>query len=313
MSIQQPHIFVVGNLNMDLILEQSDAHQTARKKIGESYRLVPGGNGSNAAVAAARAGANVSMLGKVGADAFGSELLLSLRQEKISCQWVTGQPEAGTGLSLIVVAHNADNSYVDVRGANALVSSLDIDAAKEDIQRSNMLVVGLGVPQRSAIRAMRLAREANVPVLFEAYQSASLKPEVFQYMDYLFLDSAEAEVLSGYEAMNWKSARIAAAQLLENGVRKGVIIHLKGRGLLLFSDEGFDTIEADPEMKIVDASAMDDCFTGVLAFCLASEKSPHLLTAASFAYEAALYAGARFGAQATIPSAEEMRAMLRNA
>ena len=299
-----PELLVIGNLNMDLILGQSDLHQTARKKIGDSFLLTPGGNGGNQAVASSRFGSSVALAGMIGTDAFGQQLKESMLSRNIDCSLIMTDLGENTGLSLIIVTEGSENQYWDVRGANWHFTEKEISKLEDYIVHCRILIIGLGIPEAAVVKAMRIAGKAGVPVMFEAYQSRRFSDEIFSLMDYLFLDSAEARELVGCEVTNMKSARVAASTLLKRGVKSAVMIHLKAHGLLVASDEGFYTFKAKKDLPMLDASAMDDTFVGVFSSCRVNGMT--LSESSEIAYEAACICGHTFGAQMSIPSRKEI-------
>lgn len=300
-------ILIIGNLNMDLIFEQKNIHQDARKKIGESFCLAPGGNANNQTVAASRCGVSVGLAGVTGDDSFGEQLRESLKKEGISTELLKTVSGVSTGVSLIITSGNRENQYWDVLGANAHMDVESVERLRPCIQGAKILLVGLGIPEKSMIRAIEIANEAGTMVMFVAYQSKTFSSDLLEKIDVMFLDSSEAQKLSGCEVTNLKSARVAASMLLKGGVKQAVIIHMKSKFLLLAGNDGFCLFDA-PETPMADASTMDDTFSGVFAACLVSGRS--LEQAAEISYEAAGLCGSRFGAQASIPTREEMRRML---
>ena len=182
-----------------------------------------------------------------------------------------------------------------------------IEQLKPYIQGARVLLVGLGIPEKSMIRAIELANEAETMVMFVAYQSRTFSSEVLKKIDIMFLDSAEAEKLSGCEVTNLKSARVAASMLLKGGVKQAVMIHMKSRFLLLAGNDGFSLFDA-PKEPMVDASTMDDTFSGVFASCIVN--GMELEKAAEVSYASATLCGSRFGAQASIPNRDEMQKLL---
>lgn len=300
-------ILVIGNLNMDLIFEQQNVHQDARKKIGESFCLAPGGNANNQTVAASRCGASVGLAGMTGDDSFGQQLRESLEKEGISTELLRTVEGVSTGVSLIITSSNRENQYWDVLGANAHMDVDCIEALRSYIEQAKLLLVGLGIPEKSMVRAIEIANESGTTVMFVAYQSKTFSSDLLGKIDVMFLDSSEAQKLSGCEVTNLKSARVAASMLLKGGVRQAVIIHMKSKFLLLAGNDGFSLFDA-PRETMVDASTMDDTFSGVFASCLA--RGMELEKAAELSYEAANLCGSRFGAQASIPMREEMQKIL---
>lgn len=301
-------ILVIANLNMDLILEQKDLHQTGRKKYADSFCLSPGGNGNNEASAAARLGVPVALAGMVGTDSFGRQLQESLAGEKTDCSLVQVTEKASTGLSLILSSAGQENTYWDIVGANACLDEAYIRSLEPQIAGAKLLVVGFGIPFDSAVLAMELARSHGTEVMLVAYQSRPLSDELLSLIDILVLDSREAVTLGGIEITNLKSARIATGLLLKHGVRQAVLVHMKSRFLLAATNGGTRTLEAPRDYQLIDASAMDDTLAGVFAGCHVMGMEPE--RAAEIAYAAANLCGSRFGAHFSIPSEEELAELM---
>ncbi|MCB6609245.1 PfkB family carbohydrate kinase [[Clostridium] symbiosum] len=297
-------ILVIGNLNLDLIFEQQNIHQDARKKIGESFCLAPGGNANNQTVAASRCGVPARLAGMTGDDSFGQQLRESLEKEGISTELLRTVEGVSTGVSLIITSSNRENQYWDVLGANAQMDTDCIEQLRPYISEARILLIGLGIPEKSMIRAIEIANEAETTVMFVAYQSKTFSSDILGRIDVMFLDSSEAGKLSGCEVTNLKSARVAASMLLKGGVKQAVLIHMKSKFLLLAGNDGFSLFDA-PKEPMVDASTMDDTFSGVFAACIV--RGMELEKAAEISYAAANLCGSRFGAQTSIPTKEEMQ------
>lgn len=205
-------ILVIGNLNMDLIFEQQNVHQDARKKIGESFCLAPGGNANNQTVAASRCSVSARLAGMTGDDSFGqSSLREALEKEGISTKLLKTVEGVSTGVSLIITSSNRENQYWDVLGANARMDVDCIEQLRPYISEAKILLVGLGIPEKSMIRAIEIANEAETMVMFVAYQSKTFSSDILERIDVMFLDSSEAGKLSGCEVTNLKSARVVTA------------------------------------------------------------------------------------------------------
>lgn len=304
----QADVLVLANLNMDLMMEQQDARQTGRKRMACSFANHPGGNGNNEAVAAAHAGVSVLLAGKVGADLFGQEIKEALKKEQIDCDCVQ-VAETGSGISLIISAPGQENVYWDIPGANMTVDEGYVHSVEKEIAEAKLLIVGFGVPEKTAILAMELAKQNGTRVMFVGYQSKPMQPKQLALIDDFVMDIHEAETFIGISVTNQKSARIAAGTLLGRGVRETVLLHSKGEFLLLASNGGFVTLRADEQYPLIDASAMDDTLAGVFAACCL--QGMRYEQAATVAYRAAMLAGCRKGANGTIPSREEMQEIIR--
>ena len=307
----RPRIVVVGSLNADLVVRAERAPEEGETVIGTSFARHPGGKGANQAVAAARLGAAVTMVGRVGDDPLAADLLASLEGAGADTSCVRRDSDAPTGVALIVVDARGRNRIVMVPGANHRLAPGDIDAVRDRVAAAHVLLIQLEIPLETVCHAVELAARAGVRVVLNPAPAGPLPPEVLARVSVLTPNEVEAEQLTGVDPRDPRGAVEAARRLLDQGVGAAVIT-LGERGALLMEAAGPQAgqavwIPAFP-VAAVDTVAAGDAFNGALAVRLA-EGAP-LAEAARYASAAAAISVTRPGAQPAMPSREEVEAFL---
>ncbi|WP_413794998.1 MULTISPECIES: ribokinase [unclassified Pseudomonas] len=298
------NVVVIGSLNMDLVTRAPRLPRGGETLIGESFATIPGGKGANQAVAAARLGAHVSMVGCVGTDAYGEQLRGGLLVEGIDCQAVN-VVEGASGVALIVVDDNSQNAIVIVAGANGALTAEVLDSVDEVLQSADVIICQLEVPDATVGHALKRGRElGKIVILNPAPASRALPADWYACIDYLIPNESEAAVLSGLAVDSLETAEAAAAHLIAAGAGK-VIVTLGAGGLLFANGISFEHFPA-PRVKAVDTTAAGDTFVGGFAAALASGKSE--VDAIRFGQVAAALSVTRAGAQPSIPTLLEVQA-----
>ncbi|WLH66762.1 ribokinase [Pseudomonas sp. FP2309] len=296
-------VVIVGSLNMDLVTRASRLPRAGETLIGQTFSTVPGGKGANQAVASARLGADVAMIGCVGSDAYGVELRDALRVEGIDCQAV-GTVDGSSGVALIVVDDSSQNAIVIVAGSNGELTPASLRGADAVLQAADVIVCQLEVPMDTVGYTLKRGRElGKVVILNPAPASAPLPGDWYASIDYLIPNESEATALSGVVVDSLDSAKVAATQLIKAGAGK-VIITLGAQGAL-FADGGRFEHLAAPVVKAVDTTAAGDTFVGGFAAALANGKSE--AEAIRFGQVAAALSVTRAGAQPSIPTLHDVQ------
>ncbi|WP_324740578.1 ribokinase [Pseudomonas veronii] len=296
-------VVVVGSLNMDLVTRASRLPRAGETLIGQSFSTVPGGKGANQAVASARLGAEVAMIGCVGSDAYGLQLRDALLVEGIDCQAVSCV-DGSSGVALIVVDDSSQNAIVIVAGSNGELTPASLQAADVVLQAADVIVCQLEVPLETVGYALKRGRELGKTVILNpAPASGPLPAQWYASIDYLIPNESEATALSGVTVDSLDSAKLAAAQLIKAGAAK-VIITLGAQGAL-FSDGNRVEHLAAPNVKAVDTTAAGDTFVGGFAAALAHGKSE--AEAIRFGQVAAALSVTRAGAQPSIPTLHDVQ------
>jgi ribokinase len=291
-------LVVVGSLNMDLVVRSPRFPAPGETVIGGAFQAVPGGKGSNQAVAAARLGAQVAMIGRVGPDAYGSELIEGLVAAGIDHSHVHRDPETATGVALIVVTDRGENSIVVAPGANLRLSPADVDRAEATIASAQTLLLQLESPIETVHRAAQVARSHGVRVILNPAPARALPAELLALVDVLIPNESEAAILAGDSVDNRADAEAAAAGLLRLGIET-VILTLGSQGSLL---AGRDMVQRYPpyDVEPVDTTAAGDAFVGGLAVALTEGQS--LPDAVRWGNAAGALAATKPGAQPSLPT-----------
>jgi len=297
-------VVVIGSLNMDLVTRAPRLPRGGETLIGQSFATVHGGKGANQAVAAARLGAQVSMVGCVGSDAYGAQLRAALVAERIDCQAVS-TVDGSSGVALIVVDDNSQNAIVIVAGANGELTPALIGCFDSVLQAADVIICQLEVPDATVGHALKRGRELGKTVILNpAPASGPLPTHWYANIDYLIPNESEAAALSGLPVDSRGAAETAAARLKELGAGK-VIITLGSQGAVLADGKRFEHFPA-PIVKAVDTTAAGDTFVGGFAAALASGKSE--AEAIRFGQIAAAMSVTRAGAQPSIPNLSDVQA-----
>ena len=265
--------------------------------------MAPGGKGANQAVAAARLGADVTLIAKVGRDSFGAEAIANYRREGIRTDWILRDPDHPTGIALIMVDDQGENLISVASGANHRVMPPDVERFADQIRSADVVMLQLEIPIETVYRAAQIAVEAGVPVILDPAPAMPLSPELLKCVGYLTPNAAEASRLSGVAVNDEASARRAAETLLAAGARH-VIVTLGAAGALFASAECTVLIPSI-SVNAVDTTAAGDAFNGAFAWGLASG-----LTATEAVRQACLAAAlstTRLGAQPSLPTAAELQ------
>lgn len=296
-----PNVIVVGSLNMDLVVRTPRLPKTGETILGSDFRTFPGGKGANQAVAAARLGGQVAMIGRVGRDDFGEALLQSAARDGVDMTYVSKDPHAATGVALITVDEAGQNTIVVASGANHQVVAEDISAVEHLFRDSSVLVLQLELPIPAVERAAHLAHQRGMPVILNPAPAQTLSRELLSIVDYLVPNQSELALLTGQEDIE------AGAGVLQDWGVRSVIITLGEAGVLVRSDGQEQLLAAHP-VEAVDTVAAGDAFVGAFAVALTEGRS--VLDAAAWANAAAALSVTRHGAQPSLPSRKELETFL---
>ena len=300
----QANVVVIGSLNMDLVTRAPRMPAPGETLVGNSFVTVPGGKGANQAVAAARLGAVVAMIGSVGDDAYGEQLRKALLDEQIDCQGVTAVAGVSTGIASIMVDANGQNAIVIVAGGNGHLTPEVVKRFDALLVRADVVICQLEVPMDSVAHVLCRARELGKTVILNPAPAAAPLPTAWYSMiDYLIPNESEAAMLTGFAVDSLASAETAAIALLAAGAGK-VIVTLGEQGALFASARGVVHFPA-PKVTALDSTAAGDTFVGGFAAALAQGRSE--IQAIRFAQAAAALSVTRLGAQPSIPTLAEVK------
>ncbi|GGG92368.1 ribokinase [Parapedobacter pyrenivorans] len=295
-------IIVVGSMNMDMVVKTSHIPQPGETVLGGSFFMNPGGKGANQAVAVARLGGDVAFVGKIGDDIFGKQSSQLFDEEGVDINGILSDHDSPSGIALITVDDNGENSIVVAPGANAHLEPVDVEKVLDKYPDSKILLMQLEIPMRTVEFAARIAREKGMQVILNPAPANELVPSVFHLVDVITPNVNEAEMLSGIRIVDIPSARQAAESIHAQGVNH-VIVTLGKQGAALLENGVFHHIPA-PSVETVDTTAAGDVFNGALAVAIGEGKG--LTDAVSFACRAASIAVTRMGAQSSIPFRNEV-------
>jgi ribokinase len=302
-------IVVVGSINIDLVARAERIPLVGETVHSNDFQMHPGGKGANQAVAAARLGQHVRMVGRVGTDAFGEELRAQLVRSGVDVSGV--RPSKGpSGVAVIAVAPNGDNAIVVTPGANGLVTPKDIDDNEEAIRNAGIVLTQLETPLETIEHLATVCNRANVPLILDPSPARELPKELLRNVSWLTPN--ETEIVCCVSEMkivaNHDPAEIVAALLKWS---KGVVLKMGSRGAYLATRDGECHQVSAFSVDAVDTTAAGDAFNGAFAVGLMLGKSP--LESAQFAAAAAAVSVTRVGAQPSMPTMDEVNRMLSRA
>jgi ribokinase len=298
-----PRIVVVGSVNTDMVVKGKRLPGPGETVTGGRFVMAAGGKGANQAVAAARLGAEVTLVAKVGQDLFGQQAIENYRREGILTDCILRDPENPTGVALILVDDAGENSISVASGANHALSPEEITRQSDRIRTADALMLQLEIPLDAVCCAAQIAWEAGVPVIFDPAPAAPLPDGLLRHVTYLTPNESEAERLTGISVTDEASARRAAERLLAAGTRH-VIVTLGAKGALLAGPDGMAMI-ASERVEAVDTTAAGDAFNGGLAWALGSGMA--LEEAVRQACLVGALSAMRLGAQPSLPTMDELR------
>lgn len=298
----QRKIVVIGSCNTDMVISMDHLPLPGETLIGGEFFMNSGGKGANQAVAAARLGGNVSFIAKVGNDPFGKRALEQYRAEGIDVKHILTDPEQPSGVALIMVDAQGENSIAVASGANAHLTTKDLDNAKEILSRADIVLMQLETPITTVEHAANVAKRSGAKVILNPAPAQPLPESLLQNLYILIVNETEAEFISGTQITDMDSVARAADILCDKGVEK-VVITLGSRGAFVKERGNYHQIPG-LKVKAVDATAAGDTFCGALCVALAEEKN--LTEAVTFANRCAAVTVTRMGAQSSLPYRSEI-------
>jgi ribokinase len=292
---------------MDLMVKSPRIPAIGETILGGDFIMTPGGKGANQAMAAAKLGAEVYFIARLGDDIFAQQSLDNFKKENINTKYVIRTKQAPSGVALITVDDAGNNVIVVAPGANQKLSPDDIKKAESDIASSGALVAQLEIPLETVEFAARLAKKNGILFILDPAPAQTLSPELLKMIDVLTPNETEACILTDIEVTDEESARAAAKKLLEYGV-KAVILTLGSKGFLLADN---DKMKFAPALKVdsVDTTAAGDAFTASLSVGLAKGKT--LYDSAVYANYVAALSVTKIGAQSSMPTSEEVENFIK--
>lgn len=301
-------IVVVGSLHMDLTVKAERIPRIGETVLGKDFVMSPGGKGANQAVAAAKLGADVTLVGRVGADILGRELIKKTGKSGVDTNYIIEDKTRSTGVALIMVDKTGNNVIAVASGADMGCCEQDIDRAEEVIKSSDIVLLQMEIPLSVVKYAVDKAFEQNISVILNPAPAQQLADELLRKIYVLTPNEKEAETLSNVAVTDLASAKTVAKTILKRGP-ENVIITLGKDGAIMATKAETAHIEG-MKVNAVDATGAGDAFCGALAVAISSRMS--LKEAAVYSNCAGALATTKIGAQEALPTAEELRKFMKS-
>jgi ribokinase len=297
---------VLGSSNTDMIIKLDRIPKPGETVIGGEFSTAPGGKGANQAVAASRAGGEVIFIGRVGMDNLGHAAIEGYIRDGINVDHVLCDNDVPSGVALIFVDKNGENSIAVASGANARVSPNDVRKAQNVIASAGMLLMQLEIPLDAVSTAAKIAHDRGVRIILNPAPARPLDNDLLRRISILTPNETETEILTGMKVEDKTGAAEAAEALRARGVET-VVITLGSRGAYVSSEEFTGNVPCFP-VECVDTTAAGDVFNGALAVALTEGKG--IREAVQFASAAAGISVTRMSAQPSAPRRDEIEAFL---
>ncbi len=291
-----PKIVVIGSINTDMVIRTPQIPIPGQTIIGTAFSITGGGKGANQAVAAARLGADVILVAKVGDDTFGKQAIENFTKENVSTKYITRHHIEPSGVALITVDGNGENTIVVSPGANSTLSPAEVLAAEKEIAQADAVLFQLEIPVDAVLTGLKIAKKYKKLTILNPAPAQNIDKEMYKYLDIIIPNQLEALFLTDMLVEN--DASEAAKCLHDKGIPV-VIITLGEEGTYLSSDNIKTLIPAIKVEKVIDTVAAGDTFCGALAVALTEGKQ--LTEAVKFANLAAGLSVAKPGTQSSIP------------
>ena len=295
--MKKPKIVVIGSINMDLVTQTNTIPKVGETVLGIDFITVPGGKGANQAVAAAKLGGDVTILGCVGNDAFGSELTQHLQKQGVDTSYIQTISDTSSGIAAITLSEG-DNSIIVVPGANHKLTPALVQQHEQLITDADIVLLQLEIPLDSVVKAAEIANKHNVPVILNPAPMQELPKKLILKSSYLTPNEHELESLLSSTNLSQEETEALKAKSIVTRGSKGIQLQQDGEEQLI---SGY-------QVDVVDSTGAGDTFNGALAFSLSSGRS--LLEASRFANAAAALSVIKLGAQSGMPTKKEVESLL---
>ena len=297
-------VLVIGSSNTDMVVTTSKMPLPGETVMGHEFAVIAGGKGANQAVAAARAGGEVTLITKIGNDDFGKQAMEGYKKDHIDTDKIFRDPYTPSGIAVIIVDDlSGQNSIVVAPGANASLSTQDIESVKPVISNADIALLQLEIPLETVRRSLKIAREANIRTILNPAPAQPLPDDLLNNVDIITPNETETFILTGIDPDNQENIRKAAVHLLEK-VRECVIITLGSEGVYYCHKNGEQMFVPTSKVQAIDTTAAGDVFNGYLAAALSSGKS--LIEAIKMSNRAATFSVRHKGAQTSIPYLKDL-------
>ena len=303
-----PRVVVVGSVNTDMVVKADRIPVPGETVTGGVFVMAAGGKGANQAVGAARLGAEVTLVARVGQDMFGDQSIRNFQNEGIHTEFISRDPENATGVALILVDDKGENLISVAPGANFAITPGEVDRAAEAIRGADVVLLQLEIPMPSVERAAAIGAEAGAKVILDPAPAAPLPDALLANVTCLTPNESEAERLTGVKVTDQASAQTAAEKLLARGVSQ-VIVTMGAAGALVV-ESNRSALVPSRKVEALDSTAAGDAFNGGLA-CASARGAP-LEDAVREACLAGAFSATRMGAQPSMPTGEQLQAFARD-
>lgn len=294
-------ICVIGSINVDLVTKADRYPKPGETIIGNDFNTFPGGKGANQAAAAGRLGADVCMIGKVGDDEFGVQMIETLKNSGVDTVGIDIMKDTRTGVACIQVVDSGQNSIVIYQGANAGVTEEFIMSKKNLIDKSDIIMIQLEIPMSTVVAVVKYAKRKGKVIVFDPAPVQKINEELYSYIDIITPNETEIQTLTGLQVLSEEEVITASRSLIDKGVN--AVIHKAGKkGAYLV---GINKFERFPtyDVKVIDTTAAGDSFNAGLAVALSQGKS--IEESIDFANLVASISTTKFGAQSAMPTMKE--------
>lgn len=313
--LKKPKVLVVGSLNMDLTASAKRAPDSGETVIGMKFQTAPGGKGLNQAVQCARLGAEVTMVGKVGQDDFGKQLLAVAEEAGVNVSRVLTDGDETTGVAVILLEVREDgtqNRITVCPGANYTITVEELEWLKKEIGRYDILILQFELPMEVVETTARWAHDAGVPVMVNPAPAAPMSDELLACTTYLSPNEHEAALLAGHairveNGVNFDDVEAVAKAFRNRGV-ENLIITMGGNGSVVAGKDGVYHTPCVKMPQVADPTAAGDSF--VAAFCTGLTAGLSQKDALSFASHTAAVTVSRMGAITSLPTLSEVRLLM---
>ncbi|MGP4079929.1 ribokinase [Pseudalkalibacillus sp. R45] len=300
-------ILVIGSFMMDLVVRTPRAPQKGETIIGTDFSRFPGGKGANQAVSAARLGGEVTMVGMLGNDRFGDDILDELQNNQINTKFILRNDGSSTGVGFVTLEEDGNNRIIIVPSANLQYKPADLSHVQDLIKEADIVLVQLEMDLKVTEKAITFAKQFGIPVIFNPAPARTLEDHLLQKVTYLTPNETEAEILTGVKIKTLEDVKHAGRHLVNRGV-ENVVITLAEKGAYIIDRNGCEHVSGFP-VAIKDTVAAGDAFNGALAVALVSGKS--LMEAVHFANAAGALTVTKEGAIPSVPYLYEVEKFIQ--
>ena len=303
MTANSNPIFVIGSINTDMVAMTEVLPSPGETVMSKEFMMTAGGKGANQAVAAARMGGDVTMIGRLGNDVFAEQSIKRLKSENINCEFITKDTEKASGVALISVDQNGENHIVVAPGANETLTKERLGSVLSQIPDNAIVMMQLEIPLESVVSVIEFCKKSDKKIILDPAPAKNLTPEFTKSLYMITPNETEATAMTGVKIKDLRDVKKAAIKLLGSGSQY-VLITMGANGVYLASQNDEFEYITSPKVTTIDSTAAGDCFNGTLAVSLSQGLS--VFEAAKKACRAASISVTRKGAQDSMPFINEL-------